>query len=155
MFVGFFTQEVLEELAKFKIALRKYFESKDQSCVIFERNFKSQHLQLQVHWLVCHCHSSCIYHVISVQIVPVPKIPSDALRQAFIDHGRSMGVELETVPRETPVSEVNSLTLNPPPLGQCMYLLNMHLPTHTFNIHHLCPPSFHTHSWRTQVSRTS
>ncbi len=34
------------------------------------------------------------------------KIPSDALRQAFIDYGRSMGVWLETVPRETPPSEV-------------------------------------------------
>ncbi|XP_064384041.1 CWF19-like protein 1 [Halichondria panicea] len=77
--------EVLEELGKFKSALRKYFNSKDQSCVIFERNYKSQHLQLQV--------------------IPVTKIPSDALRQAFIDYGWSMGVWLETVPRETPPSE--------------------------------------------------
>ncbi|XP_064384088.1 CWF19-like protein 1 [Halichondria panicea] len=36
--------EVLEELGKFKSALRKYFNSKDQSCVIFERNYESQHL---------------------------------------------------------------------------------------------------------------
>ncbi|XP_064384040.1 CWF19-like protein 1 [Halichondria panicea] len=77
--------EVLEELGKFKSALRKYFNSKDQSCVIFERNYKSQHLQLQV--------------------IPVTKIPSDALRQAFIDYGRSIGVWLDTVPRETPPSE--------------------------------------------------
>jgi len=42
------TQEVLEEIVKFRIALRKYYNSKEQSCVIFERNFKSQHLQLQV-----------------------------------------------------------------------------------------------------------
>ena len=34
------------------------------------------------------------------------KIPSDALRQAFIDYGWSMGVWLETMPRETPPSEV-------------------------------------------------
>ncbi|XP_064384037.1 CWF19-like protein 1 [Halichondria panicea] len=78
--------EVLEELGQFKSALRKYFNSKDQSCVIFERNYKSQHLQLQV--------------------IPVTKIPSDALRHAFIDYGWSMGVGLETVPRETPPSEV-------------------------------------------------
>ncbi|XP_064385474.1 CWF19-like protein 1 [Halichondria panicea] len=78
--------EVLEELGKFKSALRKYFNSKDQSCVIFERNYKSQHLQLQV--------------------IPVTKILSDALRQALIDYGRSMGVWLETVPRETPPSEL-------------------------------------------------
>ncbi|XP_064384074.1 CWF19-like protein 1 [Halichondria panicea] len=79
--------EVLEELGKFKSALRKYFNSKDQSCVIFERNYhQSQHLQLQV--------------------IPVTKIPSDALRQAFIDYGWSMGVWLETMPRETPPSEL-------------------------------------------------
>lgn len=41
-------QEVLEEMAKFRAALRKYYNSKNQSCVIFERNFRSQHLQLQV-----------------------------------------------------------------------------------------------------------
>ncbi|XP_064385471.1 CWF19-like protein 1 [Halichondria panicea] len=70
--------EVLEELGKFKSALRKYFNSKDQSCVIFERNYKSQHLQLQV--------------------IPVTKIPSDALRQAFIDYGQSMGWGLRLCP---------------------------------------------------------
>ncbi|XP_064384042.1 CWF19-like protein 1 [Halichondria panicea] len=70
--------EVLEELGKFKSALRKYFNSKDQSCVIFERNYKSQHFQLQV--------------------IPGTEIPSDALRQALIDYGRSMGVWLDTVP---------------------------------------------------------
>ncbi len=36
----------------------------------------------------------------------MPKIPSDALRQAFIDHGQSMGVGLEPVARETPLTEV-------------------------------------------------
>ena len=74
---------------------------------------------------------TCTY----IQIVPVPEIPSDALRQAFIDHGRSMGVELETVPRETPVAEVNTLTLHQP---------HTHTHAHT-----------HTHSLRTLVSRTS
>ena len=35
-------------MARFKSAMRKYCHSKKKSCVIFERNFKSQHLQLQV-----------------------------------------------------------------------------------------------------------
>lgn len=41
-------QEVVEEMSKFKLAMRRYCHSVKKSCVIFERNFKSQHLQLQV-----------------------------------------------------------------------------------------------------------
>ena len=38
----------MEEMGKYKSAMRKYCKSIGKSCVIFERNFKSQHLQLQV-----------------------------------------------------------------------------------------------------------
>ena len=48
MYEWFSWQEVIEEMSKFKQALRKYCSSKKKSCVIFERNFRSQHLQLQV-----------------------------------------------------------------------------------------------------------
>ena len=41
-------QEVLEEMNRFRGSLKKYYNSKDQSCISFERNFKSQHLQIQV-----------------------------------------------------------------------------------------------------------
>lgn len=40
-------------------------------------------------------------------MVPIPQTPSDALQQAFIDHGRGVGVELSEVPRDAPLSEVN------------------------------------------------
>ena len=42
--------EVSSEIEKFKIALRKCFKKVDggQEMVFFERNYKSQHLQLQV-----------------------------------------------------------------------------------------------------------
>ena len=53
-------QEVLEEMAKFKDSLRRYFKSKDQSCVIFERNFKSPHLQLQVHVVLTYVNAPFI-----------------------------------------------------------------------------------------------
>lgn len=78
--------EVLEEMAKFKDALRRYFRSKDQSCVIFERNFKSQHLQLQV--------------------VPVPDTSADTLRQAFIGFGEPLGLQFTELPRDLPLTEV-------------------------------------------------
>ena len=33
---------------RFKSALKECFKSKDMKCVIFERNYRTQHLQLQV-----------------------------------------------------------------------------------------------------------
>ena len=40
------------------------------------------------------------------QVIPVPKTPSDALRQAFVDHGKSQGVELSDIPRDASLSKV-------------------------------------------------
>ena len=48
LFYFFLPKEVIEEVDQFKAALRKYFSSKNQTCVMFERNFRSQHLQIQV-----------------------------------------------------------------------------------------------------------
>ena len=35
-------------MKQFKVALKQYFVSQNKSCVMFERNFRSQHLQIQV-----------------------------------------------------------------------------------------------------------
>lgn len=44
--------EVVEEIDQYKSALRKFFRSQGKRCVAFERNYRSQHLQLQVRsWL--------------------------------------------------------------------------------------------------------
>uniref|UniRef100_A0A4W4GRD9 CWF19-like protein 1 n=1 Tax=Electrophorus electricus TaxID=8005 RepID=A0A4W4GRD9_ELEEL len=40
--------DVVEELEKYKSAVRKYHESRGQRCVLFERSYRSLHLQLQV-----------------------------------------------------------------------------------------------------------
>ncbi len=34
-------------------------------------------------------------------------IPAGALRQAFIDHGKTMGFQMNEVPSETPINEVS------------------------------------------------
>ena len=36
----------------------------------------------------------------------MPHTPSDALRQAFVEHGKSLGLEFMEVARETELSEV-------------------------------------------------
>lgn len=40
--------EVVEELEQYKAALRRFFRAQGKRCVVFERNYRSQHLQLQV-----------------------------------------------------------------------------------------------------------
>ena len=40
----------------------------------------------------------------------MPKAPEAALRQAFIDKGKAIGLEFMEVERETPLSEVGALT---------------------------------------------
>ncbi|XP_055280861.1 CWF19-like protein 1 isoform X2 [Moschus berezovskii] len=40
--------EVVEEVEKYKATLRRFFRSRGKRCVLFERNYKSHHLQLQI-----------------------------------------------------------------------------------------------------------
>lgn len=40
--------EAIEEVEKCKVALKKFYKSIGKRFVMFERNYKSQHLQLQV-----------------------------------------------------------------------------------------------------------
>ncbi|KAI4798878.1 hypothetical protein KUCAC02_020423 [Chaenocephalus aceratus] len=41
------SSEVVEEMEKYREALKSFYKSKGARCVLFERNYKSQHLQLQ------------------------------------------------------------------------------------------------------------
>lgn len=42
------SSEVVVEMEKYKSALKSFYKSKGKRCVLFERNYRSQHLQLQV-----------------------------------------------------------------------------------------------------------
>ena len=92
-------------ISQFKSALRNYFKSKKRSCVIFGRNFKSQHLQLQVFKRLYH-HIPLHRNYITYLCILLPDTDSDALRQAFLDHGQSVSIQLHEVPRDTPITEV-------------------------------------------------
>uniref|UniRef100_A0A3B3TT14 CWF19-like protein 1 n=1 Tax=Poecilia latipinna TaxID=48699 RepID=A0A3B3TT14_9TELE len=41
------SSDVVEEMEKYKSALRDFYKSKGERCILFERNYRSQHLQLQ------------------------------------------------------------------------------------------------------------
>lgn len=42
------SSEVVQEMEKYKSALKSFYKSRGERCILFERNYKSQHLQLQV-----------------------------------------------------------------------------------------------------------
>ena len=66
--------EVLEEIAKYKFMLKAYFKSKGFGIVLYERNFKSNHLQIQA--------------------VPVPEhLSVDILKAVFVEHCKEAGFD--------------------------------------------------------------
>lgn len=42
------SSEVVQEMEKYKSALKSFYKSRGERCILFERNYRSQHLQLQV-----------------------------------------------------------------------------------------------------------
>ncbi|XP_073234867.1 CWF19-like protein 1 isoform X3 [Porites lutea] len=79
------SEDVLMEIEKYKRALRRLFHSEGKSCVIFERNFYTQHLQLQV--------------------VPVPQTEVDELKDIFKEHGDQNSLPIRDVPANTELKQ--------------------------------------------------
>ncbi|KAM6987046.1 CWF19-like protein 1 [Aplochiton taeniatus] len=82
------SSEVVEELDKYKMAVRKFYKSKGQRCVVFERNYRSQHLQLQM--------------------VPVPmdKCTTEDIKEAFTVQAQEQQMELMEIPEHTDLKQI-------------------------------------------------
>ncbi|XP_012992778.2 CWF19-like protein 1 isoform X1 [Esox lucius] len=82
------SSDVVEELDRYKKAVRTFYKSKGQRCVLFERNYRSQHLQLQV--------------------VPVPenKCTSEDIKEAFMVHAQEQNMELMEIPQHTDLKQI-------------------------------------------------
>ncbi|KAB1271702.1 CWF19-like protein 1 [Camelus dromedarius] len=80
--------EVVEEVEKYKATLRRFFKSRGKCCVLFERNFKSHHLQLQV--------------------VPVPlsRCTTDDIKDAFITQAQEQQIELLEIPEHSDIKQI-------------------------------------------------
>ncbi|XP_031562672.1 CWF19-like protein 1 [Actinia tenebrosa] len=78
-------EETLMETEKFKQALQRMFSEEGKSCVIYERNFYTQHLQLQV--------------------VPVPKMEDTSLKKIFKEEAEMRGMEMKEILVGKPLSE--------------------------------------------------
>ncbi|XP_036192222.1 CWF19-like protein 1 isoform X2 [Myotis myotis] len=80
--------EVVEEVEKYKATLRKFFKSRGKRCILFERNYKSHHLQLQV--------------------IPVPlsRCATDDIKDAFITQAQEQQIELLEIPEHSDIKQI-------------------------------------------------
>ncbi|XP_013839114.1 CWF19-like protein 1 isoform X2 [Sus scrofa] len=80
--------EVVEEVEKYKATLRRFFKSRGKRCVLFERNYKSHHLQLQV--------------------IPVPlsRCATDDIKDAFITQAQEQQIELLEIPEHSDIKQI-------------------------------------------------
>nr|XP_054752247.1 CWF19-like protein 1 [Lytechinus pictus] len=83
------TEEVQAELDQFKSALRKYYSSIGKTCVIYERNFRTQHLQLQV--------------------IPVDKSKADDIKEVFFRIAEEHKLDLAEIPQHTDLKQILSV----------------------------------------------
>ncbi|XP_051889844.1 CWF19-like protein 1 [Pristis pectinata] len=80
--------EVIEEVEKCKLALKKFYKSIGKRFVMFERNYRSQHLQLQV--------------------VPVPFqcCTTDEIKEAYIVQAEEQQMELLEIPEHSDLKQI-------------------------------------------------
>ncbi|XP_061770354.1 CWF19-like protein 1 [Nerophis ophidion] len=80
--------EVLAEMDKYKAALRSFYKSRGERCVLFERNYRSQHLQLQV--------------------VPVPldRCATEDIKEAFMVQAQEQQMELMEIPQHSDLKQI-------------------------------------------------
>jgi len=79
-------EEVEQEVSKFKSALRKMYKKMGKAPVFFERNYKTQHLQIQV--------------------VPVVKEAASTVKKVFLENAASMELDLNEIPSHVPLSQL-------------------------------------------------
>lgn len=75
-----------QEIEKYKVALKAMFKKKEKRTVFFERNYRSQHLQ--------------------VQVVPVPAEAALHLMEMFTDMAESNTIELDEIPKLSDISQI-------------------------------------------------
>uniref|UniRef100_A0A671YDY5 CWF19-like protein 1 n=1 Tax=Sparus aurata TaxID=8175 RepID=A0A671YDY5_SPAAU len=82
------SSEVVVEMEKYKSALKSFYKSKGERCVLFERNYRSQHLQLQV--------------------VPVPldRCATEDIKEAFMVQAQEQQMELMEIPEHTDLKQI-------------------------------------------------
>ncbi|KRY75958.1 CWF19-like protein 1 -like protein, partial [Trichinella pseudospiralis] len=80
--------DVLEDIEKYKESLRKFFAAQDRTVVFFERNYRTQHLQ--------------------VHAVPIANSKSVFVRQCFIQAAANHGVDMAELSEDVALIDIAS-----------------------------------------------
>ncbi|KAK2146142.1 hypothetical protein LSH36_629g01064 [Paralvinella palmiformis] len=78
--------EIIDEIDKYKTALRKFFKSHNKSVIFYERNYKTQHLQIQA--------------------VPIPLDLSDQIKDTFEGCALCQNMELHEIPKLSDLKQI-------------------------------------------------
>lgn len=79
-------EEVTEEIEKYKKAIKKYMKKQGKAVVFFERNYKTQHLQIQA--------------------VPIPQESIQEIKDTFLENAESDSVELSEIPMHSDIRQI-------------------------------------------------
>ncbi|XP_054826127.1 LOW QUALITY PROTEIN: CWF19-like protein 1 [Eublepharis macularius] len=80
--------EVVEEVDQYKSSLKEFFQSRGKRCVVFERNYRSQQLQ--------------------VRVVPVPQdcCTTEDIKEAFVVQAEEQQMELLEIPEHSSLKQI-------------------------------------------------
>lgn len=79
-------EEISAEVEKFKSAVKKMYKKQGKVPVFWERNYRTQHLQIQV--------------------VPVLKEDGNSVKQIFMDTASHLEIDLNEIPSHVPLSQL-------------------------------------------------
>lgn len=79
-------EDVTEEIEKYKKALKKCMKKQGKAMVFFERNYKTQHLQIQA--------------------VPIPQDSMQEVKDVFLECAESESIELNEIPVHSDIKQI-------------------------------------------------
>lgn len=80
------SQELLDEIERFKEALKKMCSKQKKAVVFYERNYKTSHMQIQA--------------------IPIPENATRELREVFQDCAQAEGFELDELPKHAKLDQI-------------------------------------------------
>ncbi|XP_041367664.1 CWF19-like protein 1 isoform X2 [Gigantopelta aegis] len=78
--------DIQEEIIKYQSSLKKFFKAQGKGVVFFERNFRTQHLQIQV--------------------VPIPEDTIIDAKDVFMDCAEGSSIELYEIPKHSDLKQI-------------------------------------------------
>lgn len=118
-------QDVVEQIEKYKSCLRKMFRSKEKGVVFFERNFRTQHLQIQA--------------------VPIPQDSIVDIKDTFMSCAESENIELAEIPKHSDLKQIVPdgapyFYVELPTGEKCLHRISKHFPLQ-FGREAVCEPA--------------